>query len=41
MDPAAFILARDHGLPIRLFDSSQDEAMVAILEGRSVGTLIS
>lgn len=41
MDPAAFILARDHNLPIRVFDSSQTGAMAAILQGESIGTLVS
>ncbi len=41
MDPAAFILARDHKLPIRVFDSTHEGAMVAILQGKNVGTLIS
>lgn len=41
MDPAAFILARDHGLPIRVFDSTRRGAMAAILGGESIGTLVS
>lgn len=41
MDPAAFILARDHSLPIRVFDSSEKGAMVSILEGNPVGTLVT
>ena len=41
MDPAAFILAGDHGLPIRVFDSTREGAMVAILRGESIGTLVT
>ena len=41
MDPSAFILARDHQLPIRVFDSAHAGAMTAILSGQSVGTKIS
>ena len=41
MDPAAFILAKEHALPIRVFDSTQPGAMSAILRGESIGTLIS
>lgn len=41
MDPSAFILARDHGLPIRVFDIEAPEAMVRILKGEPVGTLVS
>ena len=40
MDPAAFILARDHGLPIRVFDSTAPGAMSKIVAGGDVGTLI-
>lgn len=40
MDPAAFILARDHGLPIRVFDSTAAGAMSRIVAGEDVGTLI-
>ncbi len=41
MDPAAFILARDHQLPIRVFDSSCTGAMASILGGTPVGTLVT
>ncbi len=41
MDPSAFILARDHGLPIRVFDSSTPGAMASILAGTPVGTLVT
>lgn len=41
MDPSAFILARDHQLPIRVFDSSVPGAMASILGGKAVGTLVT
>lgn len=40
MDPAAFILARDHGLPICVFDSAEAGAMASIVQGGRVGTFI-
>lgn len=40
MDPAAFILARDHGMPIRVFDSTAPGAMRAILAGEPIGTIV-
>lgn len=41
MDPAAFILAREHQMPIRVFGSSAPGAMAAILDGQPVGSLVS
>ena len=41
MDPAAFILAKAHALPIRVFDSTAVGAMAGILSGEPIGTLIS
>lgn len=41
MDPAAFILARDHGMRIRVFDAGQPGVMKRILLGENVGTLVS
>jgi len=41
MDPSAFILARDHQMPIRVFDSSRPGAMRDILQDAAVGTLVS
>ena len=40
MDPSAFILARDHGLPLHVFDADQPGAMAAIVSGEDVGTRI-
>jgi uridylate kinase len=41
MDPSAFILARDHDLPLHVFDIAQTGAMTDILNGEAVGTEIS
>jgi uridylate kinase len=40
MDPSAFILARDHGLPLHVFDVGRAGAMAAIVSGEDVGTRI-
>lgn len=40
MDPSAFILARDHRLPIHVFDSTTPGSMVAVVRGGRVGTLV-
>ena len=41
MDPSAFLLARDHQLPIVVFDITMPGAMAAILRGEALGTAIS
>ncbi len=41
MDPAAFILARDHGLVLHVFDAGRAGAMRAIVAGEPVGTQIT
>jgi len=41
MDPSAFILARDHGLTLHVFDIEHAGAMLRILDGDAVGTEIS
>ena len=41
MDPAAFILARDHGLTLHVFDVGRAGAMRAIVAGQTVGTTIT
>jgi uridylate kinase len=41
MDPSAFILARDHGLTLHVFDVEQTGAIGRILDGDLVGTEIS
>ena len=41
MDMSAFLLARDHGLPISVFDIGAAGAMARVLRGEHVGTLIS
>jgi uridylate kinase len=40
MDTAAFALARDSDLPLRVFDMSQPGTLLRILRGDDVGTLV-
>ncbi len=40
MDTAAFALARDAGLPMRIFDMSQPGVLLRILRGEDIGTLV-
>ena len=40
MDQSAFILARDHGVPMHVFDIESHGAMTRILEGEHIGTTI-
>ena len=40
MDQSAFILARDHALPIHVFDITEKGALADICQGKSVGTKI-
>ncbi|WP_425267122.1 hypothetical protein [Brevibacillus antibioticus] len=41
MDQAAMILARDHELPLHVFNFDQPGAMAQICHGEQVGTYIS
>ncbi len=41
MDATALTLARDHSLPIKVFDFSKENALFDIACGKSIGTLIS
>jgi uridylate kinase len=41
MDPSAFILARDHGLPVHVFDADAAGAPAAIARGEAIGTRIA
>jgi uridylate kinase len=41
MDPSAFILARDHDLPLHIFNIDRAGAMTGILEGERLGTRIA
>ena len=41
MDLAAFTLARDHGLPIRVFNMNKPRALRRVVMGENEGTLIS
>ena len=40
MDTAAFALARDSDLPLRVFDMSQPGVLLRILRGERIGTLV-
>lgn len=40
MDQSAILLARDHNIPIHVFDSNRPNAMLDICQGSSVGTYI-
>ncbi len=40
MDTAAFALCRDSGLPLRIFDIDRPGALLAILRGEHIGTLV-
>ena len=40
MDTAAFALARDSNLPLRIFDMSQPGVLLRILRGEAIGTLV-
>jgi uridylate kinase len=40
MDTAAFALARDSDLPLRIFDMSQPGVLLKILRGENIGTLV-
>ncbi len=41
MDQSAFMLARDHDLPIHVFNANEPGAMQRVCEGESVGTCVS
>jgi uridylate kinase len=41
MDQSALLLARDHGLPVHLFNFDLDGAAVRICQGEDVGTLVA
>jgi uridylate kinase len=41
MDTAAFALCRDNHIPLRIYDISQPGALMRILQGEDIGTLVS
>ncbi|WP_372717706.1 UMP kinase [Immundisolibacter sp.] len=41
MDATAVVLAREHGLPVRVFDMHSRGALARIVRGEAVGTLMS
>lgn len=40
MDMTAFVLCRDHKMPIRVFDMFKDNAVIRIVKGENEGTLV-
>ena len=41
MDATAIVMCRDNGLPLRVFDLTRENAIVAAMTGDEVGTLVS
>ncbi len=41
MDMTAFVLCRDHKMPIRVFDMFKSDAVIRIVKGENEGTLVS
>lgn len=41
MDQSALLLARDHGLPVHVFNFDHDGAAVRVCQGEDVGTLVA
>jgi uridylate kinase len=41
MDQTAFVLCRDHQMPIRVFDMFKENAVIRIVQGEDEGTLVS
>jgi uridylate kinase len=41
MDTAAFALCRDNNIPLRIYDMSQEGALMRILKGEEIGTLVT
>lgn len=40
MDMTAFVLCRDHSMPIRVFDMFKENAVIRIVQGEDEGTLV-
>lgn len=41
MDATAIVMCRDNGLPLRVFDLTQENALVRAIAGEEVGTLVT
>ena len=41
MDTAAIALCRDHKIPLRIYDMSREGDLMRIMQGESIGTLVS
>ena len=40
MDTAAVVLCRDQGMPIRIFNMGQSGALMKIVKGENIGTIV-
>ncbi|OOY39073.1 UMP kinase, partial [Solemya velum gill symbiont] len=40
MDLTAILLCRDHGMPLRVMDINEAGALLSLVEGEEVGTLV-
>ncbi len=41
MDTAAFALCRDNDVPLRIYDMGREGALMRILQGEDIGTLVT
>ena len=41
MDATAFVMCRENGLPVRIFDLTEKNALVRLVRGEDVGTLVT
>jgi len=40
MDTSAIVLCREHGIPLRIFNLNQEGALLGVVRGEAIGTLI-
>jgi len=40
MDTTSIVMAKENNLPVRVYDISIDNALLQIVQGKNVGTLI-
>jgi uridylate kinase len=41
MDTAAFALCRENDIPLRIYDMGREGALMRILQGEDIGTLVT
>jgi uridylate kinase len=41
MDATAIVMCRDNGLPLRIFDLTRPGALLQVVRGEDVGTLVT